>query len=282
MALHLISTGLGFDKNLTIRAINTLKTCNKIFIHWKSAYQFDNLAYFESIINSKIEILFDHVNYDELIEMAHEHLIAILVSGDPLSYDICRNLYLGAKKRHIKVGLIHNASIFNTIAKCGLQCYKFGRKIIIDMKRDGILDEIVSALKSNFTRKLHTLFVLDISLNRIPEITGLTSSNINQLDVRKISPFEFINSISSNIEQSIQSETLILLISKLGLDNESIVVTNFSKLKRLDSYRIYSNTDYNVVVIVHQDLHSMEVEYLLKFAQIHGDDILLFLQNMIK
>jgi len=49
-----------------------------------------------------------------------------LVVGDPLCATTHVDIYYRAIKKGIKVGIIHNASIINAAACCGLHLYDFG------------------------------------------------------------------------------------------------------------------------------------------------------------
>ena len=60
-------------------------------------------------------------NSDEILRDAHEKNVVLLVAGDPFAATTHTDLILRAKQMKIETRIIHNASIFNAIACCGLQ-----------------------------------------------------------------------------------------------------------------------------------------------------------------
>ena len=64
------------------------------------------------------------MNSDEILENAENEDVAFLVAGDPVAATTHSDLILRANKKNIKTQIVHNASIFNSVACCGLQvCY---------------------------------------------------------------------------------------------------------------------------------------------------------------
>lgn len=61
------------------------------------------------------------MNSDEILENAENEDVAFLVAGDPVAATTHTDLILRAKKKNIKTQIVHNASIFNSVACCGLQ-----------------------------------------------------------------------------------------------------------------------------------------------------------------
>ena len=61
-----------------------------------------------------------------MIDIAKEKPVSFLVAGDPLCATTHTDLFLRAVKMGVKVEVIHNASIMNAIAACGLSLYRFG------------------------------------------------------------------------------------------------------------------------------------------------------------
>lgn len=64
---------------------------------------------------------------DEILKDAVDGDVALCVVGDPFGATTHSDLLLRARESGIDVCVIHNASIMNAIAACGLQLYKFGQ-----------------------------------------------------------------------------------------------------------------------------------------------------------
>ncbi len=102
---------------------------------------------------------------DEILSGADKSDVALLVVGDPFGATTHWDLVLRAKQLGIDTRTIHNASIMNAVACCGLQLYSFGETVSVplwneDWKPDSFYDKIVA----NQERGLHTLCLLDIKV----------------------------------------------------------------------------------------------------------------------
>lgn len=64
---------------------------------------------------------------DTILKDALADDVAFCVVGDPFGATTHSDLVLRAHREGIKVTVIHNASIMNAIAACGLQLYRFGQ-----------------------------------------------------------------------------------------------------------------------------------------------------------
>ena len=64
---------------------------------------------------------------DEILKNALYEDVAFCVVGDPFGATTHSDLLLRARQSGIDVTVIHNASIMNAIAACGLQLYRFGQ-----------------------------------------------------------------------------------------------------------------------------------------------------------
>lgn len=62
---------------------------------------------------------------DDILANADVENVALLVAGDPFAATTHTDLILRARKKNIPTSIIHNASIFNAVACCGLQVCSF-------------------------------------------------------------------------------------------------------------------------------------------------------------
>merc|ERR1712061_217543 len=91
--------------------------------------------------------------------------VSFLVVGDPLCATTHTDLWLRARERGVEVHVVHNASVMNAIAACGLQLYRFGETVSVpfwtdDWRPDSFYDKVAANLKMG----LHTLCLLDIKV----------------------------------------------------------------------------------------------------------------------
>ena len=98
---------------------------------------------------------------DVILKHALNEDVCFLVVGDPLGATTHADLILRAKEKGISVKLIHNASIMNAVACCGLQLYHFGPAVSIPFftekwKPQSFYDKIALNRKNGF----HTLCLL--------------------------------------------------------------------------------------------------------------------------
>ncbi|CAK0871433.1 unnamed protein product [Prorocentrum cordatum] len=102
---------------------------------------------------------------EEMLVRAQDHEVAFLVVGDALCATPRPDLALRARQRGVGVRVVHNASVMNAIAACGLQLYRFGETVSIpfwtdDWRPDSFYDKVQANRKAG----LHTLCLLDIKV----------------------------------------------------------------------------------------------------------------------
>ncbi|XP_045614825.1 uncharacterized protein Dph5 [Procambarus clarkii] len=168
MVFYLIGLGLGDPCDVTVRGLEVIKNCERVY-----------LEAYTSIINGGKEALEKFYNREviladrEQVEQASDDLfvgagssdVALLVVGDPLGATTHTDLKLRAHQLGIPVEVLSNASIMNAVGCCGLQLYHFGETVSIPFWQDGW--EPVSfceKINRNLRKKLHTLCLLDIKV----------------------------------------------------------------------------------------------------------------------
>ncbi len=160
--LYLI--GLGIElKDLSLKALECVKKCDKIYLESYTSTG-ANLEDLKKLINKDIIISYrDKIENDssEILEEAKKIDISILVYGDPLIATTHINYIIEAKKLNVKVKVIHNISVINSITETGLMLYNFGKITSIPFDNKNILAPI-EILNNNLKIGLHTLFLLDL------------------------------------------------------------------------------------------------------------------------
>lgn len=97
-----------------------------------------------------------HSNHFSIIQ-----IISLSFQSSPTRATTHTDLILRCVRQNIPYRLIHNASIMNAVACCGLQLYSFGETVSIpfwdeNWKPSSFVDKIIS----NKSRGLHTLCLL--------------------------------------------------------------------------------------------------------------------------
>lgn len=166
--LYLIGLGLGDAKDITVKGLEIVKKVGKVFLeNYTSILSCDQLVleefYGRSIIVVDREMM--EQGCKDILDAADEGDAAVLVVGDPLNATTHTDLLLRAASRKIPYQVIHNASIINAVACCGLQIYSFGETVSIPFwsdtwKPESFYDKILR----NRNNSLHTLCLLDIKV----------------------------------------------------------------------------------------------------------------------
>jgi len=171
--LVIIGLGLYDLRDLSLGALNALRKASRVFIElYTSIVPGFKLEELERLIGRRVEVVLRrHLEGEwlkELIEYAREGDIALIVPGDPFVATTHITIKMEAIKRGVKVVVYPAPSIINAvIASTGLQVYKFGRPVTI-VRQTPLYSPVTPyyVLYENLSRGLHTLFFLDLDLER--------------------------------------------------------------------------------------------------------------------
>ena len=246
--LYLIGIGLGNEKDISLNALEVLKSCEYVYLEcYTSNIGFD-IRNLEKLIGKTVVLADRNLvesNSDILIENANDNNVAFLVKGDVFSATTHISLFLSAKEKRIDVKVLHNASILTAIGDTGLMLYKFGKVVSIPFHNSGV--EIpYDILKENLILGAHTLFLLDLkSSNEFMNFKDALNYLLN-LEMEK----------SNGI---FTSDTNVVLCAALGTDNAIIKYGKVGALIKLD-INVYPQS-----IIVPGKLHFIEEEILRVF-----------------
>lgn len=162
--LYLIGIGLGDEKDLTLRGLETIKRCSHVYFESYTSIYNGNFKKLEKMIGKKL-IFADRkmieVDCNVILEKAKKNDVALLIMGDVFSATTHADIILRAAEMKINVSVIHNASILTAIGDCGLSLYKFGKIASIPFVTDDWkVESPYDLLKEN--KDSHTLFLLDL------------------------------------------------------------------------------------------------------------------------
>jgi len=164
--IFLVGTGLSRG-DLTQKAMDVCTNAEELFLDgYTSRIDKDTLAEIERRTGKEI-VQLSRSEMEEkagqLAEKAKEKNIAILIGGDPLMATTHKIIFIAAKKRGVRVAVIHSVSIFTiAIGESGLDFYKFGKTFTIP-KWSGHYKPVsfYETLAKNQSIGAHSLVLLD-------------------------------------------------------------------------------------------------------------------------
>jgi len=163
--LYLIGTGLGDEKDLTLRGLEAIKQCEKLYLEHYTSKLACSKEELEKVYGKKVTLASREFveSADQLLEEAKSANVALLIIGDPLCATTHWDILQRAKDLNIQTKVIHNASIMNVIGATGLQVYKFGKTTSLPFPRENFEPETpYNILKENKSIGAHTLILLDL------------------------------------------------------------------------------------------------------------------------
>ncbi len=166
--LSLIGLGIASEKDMSVRGLEACKDADNIFIELYTCPLEIDISGLSKMCGKDIETL-DRKGVEEsgrIIKAAEQGNAVLLVGGDPLSATTHYELVLDARKKGIKVDMIHSSSIFSAIAEAGLSLYKFGKTVSLPKPQDNYFPTSpYNNIHDNMEKGMHTLLLLDIGMS---------------------------------------------------------------------------------------------------------------------
>lgn len=265
MVLYFIGLGLGDENDITLKGLEAVKTCHKIYL--------ENYTSILSVGKERLEKLYGKeviIAYRETVEKEMDYILediskdkerdyAFLVVGDVFCATTHSDLYLRAVKLGIKVKTIHNASIMNAIGATGLQVYRFGETVSVPYYQGNWRPySFLERIKKNLQHDLHTLVLLDI---RVREI-----SNENLAKGKDIYDPPHFMKVHEAVDQILEAEDNLKTgeihrdmkcfgVARVGFDDQKIVSGTLEQFLKIDMGK-----PLHSFVICAPTLHFMETE----------------------
>jgi len=244
--LYVIGLGLGW-RNLSLKAVEALQGCSEVYLENYTSVPEFSVGQLERLLGKKVKPL-DRKGVEEerlFLKQAHVKDVALLVYGDPLSATTHAEILQEAKKKKLRVKIIHSSSVFTAVAETGLQLYKFGKVASIPLPEPGFEPEsFFSILKENQSIQAHTLFLLDLKPDK------KTFLSIKQA-------IELLLKVSKKHKSKLfSSSTLCIGCARLGFESQLIKVGTAKELMKQN----FGKPPY--CLIVPGKLHFMEEEIL--------------------
>nr|XP_023878413.1 probable diphthine methyl ester synthase [Quercus suber]POE78342.1 putative diphthine methyl ester synthase [Quercus suber] len=276
--LFIVGLGLGDEKDITLRGLEAVKKCEKVYIEaYTSLLSFglssDGLSTLEKLYGKSITLADREIveeKADGILSEARESDVAFLVVGDPFGATTHSDLVVRAKKMGVEVKVVHNASVMNAIGVCGLQLYRYGETISIPFfTKTWRPDSFYEKIKQNRLLGLHTLCLLDIRVKE-PSLESLCRGR------KQYEPPRYMT-INTAIEQLLEVEqtqggsaynkdTDCVGFARLGSEDQMIVTGTMRQLQMIDF-----GTPLHCLVIVGKT-HPVEEE-MLDFYKLRAESL---------
>ena len=175
--LYLI--GLGLNENgITKEGMLALRSCQKIYLEsYTVNFPYSTTDLENSLGKNIVELGRSEVESDKLINEAKKNDVALLIYGCPLFATTHLSLIMDAKKDKVNTKIIYAASVFDAIASCGLQLYKFGKITSMPAwQKNFTPDSFLDIVSENQSIKAHSLILTDIGLDFENSIIQLKES----------------------------------------------------------------------------------------------------------
>ena len=124
MVLFIVGLGLGDEKDITVRGLEAVRSCDKIFLESYTSLLCVGKERLEQYYQKPIIIADRNMvesEAEQIYEPALTQNIALLVVGDPVCATTHTDIIIRAREHGVKVELIHNASVMGAVGCCGLQ-----------------------------------------------------------------------------------------------------------------------------------------------------------------
>ena len=267
MVLYLIGLGLSNEKDITIKGLEYIKESEYVYMEYYTSILGVDKNTLENFYGKEI-ILADREmienDFDkEILEKAKNKKVSLLVVGDPLSATTHMDLYIRCINENVKVIVVNNASILNSIGVTGLSLYKFGQTVSIPFftqkwRPYSFYDKICL----NYKNDLHTLLLLDIIVKEISEENLAKGKKIYEKP-RFMSvnvALEQLLEASKNCENNeyknmINEENLCYGVARIGSEDQIIYAGEIKNIIKKDFGK-----PLHSVVICGKNLSSIEKE----------------------
>ena len=267
MVLYMVGLGLGDEKDITVRGLEAVKSCDKIFLEAYTSILRVNKTKLEEFYGKEISIADRNTVESEAEQIYEPSLhsdIALLVVGDPVCATTHTDMMIRARDYGCRVELIHNASIMGAVGCCGLQLYNFGQTVSIPFYEENWRPtSFYSKVKYNREGGMHTLCLLDIKVKE-PNFDAMMRGKTVFLPPRYMS-------VNTCIEQMLEAEeevlkegaytkdTLCVGLARLGQPDQCIVAGTMEELKDVD----FGQPLHSFIIC--GDTHDLEMEVLTQY-----------------
>jgi len=165
--LYLISLGIRDEKDISLKALEAGRTCDKLYLEQYTTQTAPPLT-LEKLFGKRIKQL-KRAELEEkagsLLNEAKTNEVGILIGGDALFATTHLSLILDCKKQGIPYKIIHGSSILTAVGESGLSLYKFGEIVTVPRWKENFQPSgFYETILKNKKMGLHSLILLEIDM----------------------------------------------------------------------------------------------------------------------
>ena len=256
--LILIGMGPGGVSGMTVAAVDAAKNADyRRYEAYTALWSDEDLAELESEIGDIQRVMRPEVEDPvELLQLAKNETVALLVVGDPFQATTHVDLQLQAREAGVECTVIHGISITGLVTgSIGLSNYRFGRQTTLTYPYGGwIATSPLEVIALNRIQGLHTLALLD--LDPTGEGTGgqipmqpTDAANSMFLMAEKLSDFIDEMPDDTNLEKLKTdackaiceniSNLMVVLCTDMGTSDQNITYLPLSELSGAETGRLH-------------------------------------------
>ncbi len=248
MTLYLIGLGLQDEKDISVRGLEIVQSCERIYVENYTSVLSCTIPALEKFYGQKVIPATRELaeqGGEKIVEEARNKKVAFLIIGDPFSATTHLELLRMAHEKKVPVQVIHNASVLTAVGSTGLQLYKFGRVASIPFAEDvPELDAPYDVLQQNLKSGLHTLFLLDLKPGHKFMTIADAMSRLEEME-------------NTKKKMLITPNLLTVGCARLGSKEEVINAGEWDKIKKFN----FGKPPY-CLILPSRNLHFMEKEVL--------------------
>lgn len=243
--LALIGIGPGKVSSMTLEAIDLARHADvRLYEAYTALWSEKALLELEEKIGSIRRIMRPAIEQPEdLLEMAKNQLVAVLIVGDPMQATTHIDLQLRAENTGIPVHIVHGISITTLVpGVTGVSNYKFGRSTTLTYSYgEWIATSPLEVMLQNYSQKLHTLVLFDLDPSgagtgeQRPMQAPDAADSIAKM-VAKYNEMELTEEQRGMVAEIEQFE--VVLCSDLGTDDQRLQTTSIGNLSTKSSGRL--------------------------------------------
>ncbi len=241
---YLIGIGLGNEKDITVKGLEIVKSCDKVFLDVYTSkladFYIERLKKFygRDVIEANREMIETECEF-KMLKLAKEKNVALLVVGSPLSATTHIDILQRARKLGVQTKVVDNASIVSAVGITGLSIYKFGRIVTLPKQNEGVKSPYAMMLK-NKQLGMHTLVLLDVQN---------MEKGLDLMSARE--------GLDYLIKNGLKKNEMVVACGGLGSDDAEICYGKASEV---------TISKYPQCILIPGELHFMEKEVLETFV----------------
>lgn len=267
--LFVVGLGLADEKDITVRGLEAVKSCKRVFLESYTSILLCDTARLEAFYGVPVTVADRELvesGSDTILATAKEENVAFLVVGDPFGATTHTDLILRARELGIEVEVIHNASIMNAIGACGLQLYNFGQCVsLVFFTETWRPDSFYDRVRENREHGLHTLMLLDIKVKE-QSIENMARGRLIYEPPRYMTVATAAQQMLEVAEAKgedacYDGSTLAVGVGRIGAKDQRIVAGTLRELVDADV-----GPPLHSLVLLGSRVHPLELDYMRHYA----------------